>query len=132
MRILVVEDDYISRNAMSRLLSPLGQVAAAADGRRGFEQFRQALDAGEPFDLVTLDVTLPEMDGQTTLVAIRNLEQERGIRDKVRVLITTSLDDVRNITAAFRSLCDDYLVKPIRKPLLLEKIGAFGLSRPQA
>lgn len=132
MRILVVEDDYICRSVMNRLLSPLGQVAAVADGRSGFQQFQKALDAGAPFDLVTIDVTTPEMDGQATLAAIRDLERERGVTDKVRVLITTSLEDVRKITAAFRSLCDDYLVKPVRKPLLLEKIAAFGLPRPPA
>lgn len=49
------------------------------DGREAVTAFTEALDAGEPFDLICLDVMMPEMDGHTALASIRRIESEHGI-----------------------------------------------------
>ncbi|MBK8100102.1 MAG: response regulator [Planctomycetes bacterium] len=133
MRILVVEDDFISRNLMVRFLTPLGTVETGEDGKKGVEAFEKALKKGSPFDLVTLDIMMPQMDGHAALQKIRALEKQIGVPQnlRARVLMTTALDDVKNITAAFRELCDDYVVKPVRKPVLFEKIAELGFTVPQ-
>jgi len=132
MRILIVEDDMVSRSVLSRFLCPFGQVDTAEDGDQGYQMFAQSLDQGQPYDLITLDIMMPRKDGHATLLAIRDLEHRRGIGPglRSRVIVTTALDDVHNITASFRELCDEYVVKPIRKPTLYDKIGELGFPLP--
>lgn len=134
MRILVIEDDYISRSVMARLLAPFGTVDLAEDGHRGLELCRHAIAALAHYELITLDIMMPGIDGLATLMALRELEKQHalGAQQRARVLMTSALDDVRSITTAFRELCDDYIVKPVRKSTLYEKIVELGFQLPVA
>ena len=90
---------------------------------------RTALAAGAPYDLICLDIMLPEMDGQQALTAIRALEEARGIfsSNGARIIMTTALNGPKDVTAAYRSLCGAYLTKPIQKVKLLEELRTFKL-----
>lgn len=63
------------------------------------------------------------------LKEIRSLEQARGVMvgDGVKIVMTTALGDKDNILEAFRGLCDGYLVKPIEKQKVIERLRAFAL-----
>jgi two-component system chemotaxis response regulator CheY len=89
----------------------------------------RALAAGEPYDLMCLDIMMPEMDGQEALKQIRKHEEIRGILppDGVKVVMTTALDDIKNVLAAYHGLCDAYLTKPIRKEDLLNELHKLKL-----
>ena len=58
---------------------------------------------------------MPEMDGQTAIREIRSLEEAGGTLsiDGVKIIMTTAVDDVKNVVKSFNSLCDAYLFKPI-------------------
>ena len=71
MRFLVVDDDFETRHLMQKLLRPFGDVDVATDGEEGVEAFSRALKAGEPFALVTMDILMPNIDGQQALREIR-------------------------------------------------------------
>jgi two-component system chemotaxis response regulator CheY len=90
---------------------------------------RLALEAGEPYNLICLDIMMPEMDGKAALKAIRDLEETAGLTygAGAKVIMTTALNDPRNVFASFNALCDAYLVKPISKSKLLDLIRSFGL-----
>ena len=83
--------------------------------------FRMALDAGQPYDLVCLDIMMPEMDGHAALKEMRALEESKGIDSThgAKIIMTTALGDVKNVAAAYKALCDGYLVKPVDKAKLL-------------
>lgn len=87
------------------------------------------MDEGEPYDLICMDIMMPEMDGQDALKQIRQMEEENGIfsSEGVKVIMTTALDDIKNINNAFHHLCDGYLTKPINKDALLENLHTLGL-----
>ena len=74
-----------------------------------------ALEDGEPYDLVCLDIMMPVMDGYQSLVGIRNLEKERNIPEEkaAKIIMTTALNDERNVKMAFEQGCTIYSGKPI-------------------
>ncbi len=129
MKTLIVEDDFSSRLLLQGILQPYGECHIAVNGREAVTAFETALDGKAPYDLVCLDIMMPEMDGQETLRRIRKLEEGAGIlmSDGVRVIMTTALDDKKNIMNAFRDQCDAYLVKPIDTRKLIEHLKSMQL-----
>jgi two-component system, chemotaxis family, chemotaxis protein CheY len=129
MKTLIVEDDPVSRMVLKEMLKDYGYSDCAVNGREGVNAVRAALDSGRPYNLICLDILMPEMDGQEALMAVRQLEQERDIGPsrEARIIMTTSLDDAESMKTAFDNFCDGYLTKPIRRTELLEKLHRLRL-----
>jgi two-component system, chemotaxis family, chemotaxis protein CheY len=129
MKTLIVEDDFTSRLLLQEFLKPYGEVHIAVNGREAVSAVSTALDQRHPYDLICLDIMMPEMDGQEALRIIRAKEDALGVtpRGGAKIVMTTALDQSRNIIQAFRALCDAYLVKPISKPKLLAQLRDFQL-----
>jgi two-component system chemotaxis response regulator CheY len=100
------------------------------DGKEALEAFGAALKDGTPYDLMCLDITMPDMNGHDVLKRIRDMEEAagRGGLDRVKVIMTTASDDRKNIMGAFRSQCDAYLIKPIDRDRLMSTISSLGLG----
>lgn len=129
MKTLIVEDDFTSRLLLQELLKSYGPTHLAVNGREAVEAFRHALEANQPYSLICLDIMMPEMDGQTALREIRQLEEANNIfsTDGAKVIMTTSLEHPKDVIAAFSGLCDAYLTKPIDKAKLLEHLRTMRL-----
>jgi two-component system chemotaxis response regulator CheY len=129
MRILIVEDDMTSRLLLRKMLEPFGSCDVAVNGKEAVEAFRLASKQGERYALVCLDIMMPEMDGQAALKAIRALEQEAGClpSQAAKIVMTTALRDIENVTSAYRELCDGYLVKPIMRDKLVALLKELEL-----
>ena len=121
MRSLIVEDDFTSRLLLQRLLTPYGECHIAVNGREAVSAYGMALDAGQPYDLVCLDIMMPEMDGHAALKEIRVMEERRihNSTHGAKIIMVSALDDMKNMSAAYQHLCDGYLVKPIAKTELV-------------
>lgn len=115
MKTLIVEDDFTSRLLLQELLKNYGPAHLAVNGTTAVAAVRAALAEGAPFDLICLDIMMPEMDGMEALRQIRALEQAANIQPgcRTRIVITTALADMQSIYDAYGKLCDAYLVKPI-------------------
>lgn len=133
MRSLIVEDDLTTRKLLQIYLSDYGDCFAAINGHEAVEAFEYALDKGEPYGLICLDIMMPGMNGYEALKAIRKAESDRGIKrpDGVKVIMTTVLSDDNNVTRAFETGCEAYLVKPVDKEKLLAEMGKLGLIAQQ-
>lgn len=129
MKILIVEDDFTSRLLLQTILSAYGECHIAVNGKEAIDAFALALEEGKPYQLICLDVMMPEVDGMEALKKIRSLEEEKGINSSagVKIIMTTALGDPKNVIGAFKSLCDAYLVKPVNKSKLLDYLRSFGL-----
>ena len=130
MHILVVEDDFISRKLLCRYLDPFGECDVAVNGIEAISAVRHALEGGSPYDLICLDIMMPGMSGQETLLGIRDLEIEYAPKggNRAKVIMTTALEDSENIRKAFEASADDYIVKPIEKKKFLLKLTELGLK----
>lgn len=129
MKILLAEDDFVTRKYMSNFLSKYGECDVTVDGMEAVDAFMMALEDGEPYDLVCLDIMMPVMDGYQALVGIRNLEKERGIpaEKTVKVIMTTALNEEKNVKMAFELGCTIYSGKPIDQERFDQALKKLGL-----
>lgn len=128
MKILIAEDDFASRKYMLHFLSKYGEVDVTVDGLEALEAYTMALDAKEPYQLVCLDIMMPNSDGYQALKEIRALEKERGItkENEAKIIMTTALTEGRNVNKAFDLGCEAYAGKPIdpkKFERVLKKLG---------
>lgn len=131
MRFLVVDDDFQARSLIQRLLHPYGFTDVATDGEEAVEAFRLALKQGEPYDLITLDILMPNIDGQEALREIREIEKEMEIplEKAVKVIMVSGLDDAKEVhDAFFLGNATSYIVKPIHNQTLFDEITSLGLT----
>lgn len=130
MRILLVEDDHVSRKVLSLMLAPFGEVDTAIDGSEAVGKFTSSRKAGIPYDLICLDVMMPGMDGREVLREIRRLEEQEGhtTLTGVKIVMVTALASYDNIAGAFRDQCDGYLTKPVTKKQLETTLATLGFK----
>lgn len=131
MKSLVVDDDFVSRKILQTILSNYGECHVAVDGKEALEAVNQSLFEDASYDVICLDIMMPELDGQAVLKRIREMEEENGIfgSDCSKIIMTTALDDSENIKQAFREQCESYLIKPISKEKLLKILSEFDLIK---
>lgn len=129
MRILIAEDDLASRKYLSRFLSSYGECDITIDGMEALEAFMMAWDEGRPYDLICLDIMMPELDGMKTLRTIREIENQKGVEEakRVKIIMTTALNDTGNVMSAFETGCEVYAAKPIDTKKLIEVLKKLGL-----
>jgi two-component system chemotaxis response regulator CheY len=129
MKTLIVEDDFTSRLLLQEILKAYGPLHIAVTGGEAVEAVRTALGENQPYDLICMDIMMPEMDGQQALSEIRALEEAYGLfpPDSSTIVMTTALADMKNVMEAYHNLCDAYLAKPINKATLLSELKNLGL-----
>jgi two-component system chemotaxis response regulator CheY len=129
MRVLIVEDDFVGSRLMKKFLEADCFCHLAFDGREAIEAFEAALKEEKPYDLLFLDIMMPEVNGVEVLKTVRKMEEDKGIppEEGVKVIMTTAMNDADVIMESFSARCDGYMVKPIRKDKLFEEIENLGL-----
>ena len=115
-RLLVVDDNKVNRLLLTRSLELQGHgVESAENGRVALEMLRRG-----GFDLVLLDMEMPEMDG---FAVLEQMTKDLQLRD-LPVIVTSSLEGVENIARCIELGAEDYLMKPVNPVLLKARIGA--------
>jgi two-component system, chemotaxis family, chemotaxis protein CheY len=129
MKVLIVDDDSLSLMLMTDILSPFGTCDTADKGSDAIALFEKALADGTPYDLICLDILMPEMDGHQVLKQIRSIEDSMGIDtpDAVKIIMVTSESDVDIILKAYNIRCDVYVTKPISRQIIVDKIRYLTL-----
>jgi adenylate cyclase len=115
-RVLVVDDNKVSRLLLARGLEQQGHRVTFA------ENGRQALDLlhGQPFDLVLLDVIMPELDGEQVLAQLTRAPELRDIP----VIMISASDELDNVVRCIELGAEDYLPKPLNPVLLRARVSA--------
>ncbi len=129
MKILIAEDDFTSRLLLQEILKNYGTCHVAVNGREAVTAACSARQANEPYDLICLDIMMPELDGHDALYQIRANEEEHGVISNhgSKIMMITALSDIKNVHEAYNNLCDGYLTKPIRKADLLDQLRQLKL-----
>ena len=131
MRTMIAEDDFISRKFLFKFLSQFGECDVTVNGMEAIEVYLMALDANEPYDLVCLDLMMPDVDGLHVLKAIREIEQTRNIpqQQRARIIMTTALNQPDEVKASFHTHLEGFASKPVDTEYLLEVIKRLGLLK---
>lgn len=132
IRALIVDDDEPSRLLLRSLLSEVCDCTLAVDGKEAIEAVQKSIEAKSLYDLVCLDILMPEVDGLDALKRIRQIEGGHNIPEALRckVLMTTTVSQLSKTMKAFHYGCSAYLVKPIDKNDLIREMKklSFGTS----
>jgi two-component system chemotaxis response regulator CheY len=128
VKTLIVDDEIFNCKLLQSILKDYGECSIAMNGNEAIQLFEDTLKK-EPYDLICLDIMMPQIDGYEVLHAIRNMEQnqEPQTEKRSRIVMVTALEEQENKTRAFHENCDGYLVKPIERKLLLEMLSKMSL-----
>ncbi|MFO7912285.1 MAG: response regulator [Desulfotignum sp.] len=130
MNILVVDDEIVSRKKMMKILSGFGTCDGVKSGKGALQAVKTALENWQLYNLITLDVSMPDISGVDVLSAVRKMETDRGLTndEKSRILMVTSHSDIETVKACVGK-CDGYIIKPFNKDVMTGKIKKTGLLR---
>ncbi len=132
MRILIAEDDKDTSLLISQYLHQLGECEIVPNGDEAVKAYQKSFREEEPFELICLDIMMPRMSGHETLRKIREIEngEIKNHEQFTKVLMISALSDGDTILQSFLELCDGYLVKPITREDIYEKLTDIGLFEP--
>lgn len=127
MKILIAEDDLSSRKFLHRFMQAYGECDLTVDGMEALDAFLMALNEGNPYDLVCLDIMMPAVDGVKVLQVIRDLERQKKVEEQNRckIIMTTALNEVKLVNSLFEYGCEAYATKPIdikKLELVMDKL----------
>jgi len=128
LKILVAEDEQILRNLIRLMfMQQAHQVVIVANGREAIAAWEQGA-----FDIILLDVRMPEMDGLEAVRRIRKLEQARGL-PRIPVIALTAHTRQEDLEGFIQAGMDDCISKPIAIEELFARIGQYaGSGKPSA
>ncbi|MDR3580053.1 MAG: response regulator [Oryzomonas sp.] len=132
-KCLIVDDDLLGRELISQYLQSVPVVDTAVDGQDAVEKFRTAMEAGDPYELILLDIVMPDMDGIAAGKEIRKLERELALTadEQVKIIMLTALNTPHNVMQSMLSAQSSaYLIKPVEPEKVRKTIGKLGLRVP--
>ncbi|NLC19719.1 MAG: response regulator [Clostridiales bacterium] len=130
MRILIAEDDLVSRQILQKYLSRYGECDIVVDGLEALDAYMIALKDEQPYELICLDIMMPKVDGVKVLKNIRDMENQRKIpaEKRVKIIMTTALAETQFVQQAFEYGCNAYAAKPIDIEKFEEVLQKLGIG----
>jgi HD-like signal output (HDOD) protein len=118
---------------IQKIMEDFCEIDVVDCGQAAIAAYKRSIDTKAPYDLITLDVSMPDLDGREVLKTIREIETENGTNGKqvVKVLMITSSSDKETVLSSIQAGCDDYLVKPFNRDIISDKLEKFGLILPK-
>ena len=130
MEFLIIDDDIESCQLLEKRLEKYGTCIFSADGKTAYNLFLEAHQKLKPFDVIFLDIVMPEIDGHKVLINIREWEETNLAPEKAaKIVMVTAMKDSKNIFSSVKEGCDNYMTKPIRKQGVIDvmqKLGYLG------
>ena len=129
LKILIVDDESVSQIKLQAVLEEFGACLAVSGGREAIAEVKKALDKEDPYDLITIDISMPEMDGSETLFEIRELERKGPSPEKNRakVIMVTAQSDRDSLITCVQAGCDDYIIKPFDPDQIVQRLVSLKL-----
>ena len=130
MRSLIVEDDFTSRNILQTFLSVYGECHIATNGLEAVDAFKLAWEESQPYDLICMDIMMPELNGQDALRMIRGIETDMGLSEdqKAKVIMATALSASKEVVEAFyKGGASAYFVKPLDRAKIVQELKLLNL-----
>jgi two-component system chemotaxis response regulator CheY len=132
-RFLIVDDQEINRYMLQAFLNDYAVCKCAANGKEGLRLFENALLERKPFDLVCVDLMMPEMNGIALIKKIKELEKAHEGFDvlKTKIFVITASESMWDKADLLMDhLCEDYINKPFNRENLVTSLRNNGLIKP--
>lgn len=129
LKILIAEDDAISRKLLWKVMDAYGDCDMVINGIEAIDAVLMAIDEDEPYDLICLDIMMPKVDGVKVLKTIRDLEQQNGIDRPAKIIMTTALSEQEVVEESFEKGSDAYATKPLDIDKLVEVLDNFNMTK---
>lgn len=127
MKALVVDDCMLTREMLAMALEKYASVDRAENGADAVRMVTEALDGEVPYDLICMDLNMPEMSGNEALKLIRRKEELNGAAFRSKAFMITSSSSPDDMMEALLSGdCDDYLTKPVMLKTFSELLHKHG------
>lgn len=128
MRILVIDDEYVALKKMKHLLDPYGDVDIASGAKQALEMYTKAYWDKRMYDLFTIDIDMPEMNGIELLERICHQEELLMVNPAKKIMVTAE-STAENLAKAYKKKSDDFVVKPVLKHILDKKLDKLGFQK---
>jgi two-component system chemotaxis response regulator CheY len=130
MRLLVVDDNPKNAKLLEAILTPYGECESVESGKAAILAFEKAWNDWRPFSFIFLDIMMPEMDGEQVLANIRETEQNKNINDlhRAKIIMVSAHSDEASFNRCIQSGCDDFIVKPFNKEIIIKKLIKHGAN----
>lgn len=121
-KILIVDDEPVNCKLLKELLREKAFCDTVYSGREAIEIYEVAFKTRNNYDLILLDVSMPEMDGIEVLDRIRKYEEGKGIKlgNGTPIIILTAVKDT--FMNAFKKGAEEYILKPVSREVLFQKV----------
>jgi two-component system chemotaxis response regulator CheY len=119
LKILITEDDFVSRTILMQFLSEFGNCHIAKDGLEAIQAFTQAYEPNppQPYDLICMDMLMPNIDGAVAAKTIRGIERSKGVAgpefETAIIFISAVSDPATIIKVCYECGANYYFVKPL-------------------
>ncbi|MCT4593668.1 MAG: response regulator [Anaeromicrobium sp.] len=120
LKILIAEDDMISRKLLWKVLAEYGECDLVVNGIEAIDAYMIALKEKEPYDLICLDIMMPKVDGIKVLKTIRDIEIQFNVEKEAKIIMATALSEREVVDDSFEKGANAYAAKPIDIDKLLE------------
>ncbi len=128
MRILIVDDEMAALTKMKILLSSYGECTLSTTTGQAIQLCIKAIQANIPFDFITIDIQLGKESGHDLLEAINRLELKANISPAKKFMVTAS-GTKDNLMRAYSKGCDGFVVKPVKRDDLEQKMLSLGYAK---
>jgi len=130
MKILIVDDETISRTILLSKMTDIGTCVEVDNAKDAMAEIDKAKAQEQPFDVITLDVSMPVMGGQEMLEHIRKQEAKDKIPkdERVKIIMITARMNLGTIKACIKSGCNGYLTKPVSLVQLIQSLSQLGFE----
>ena len=130
MKILIIDDEIAVLTKLKAILSDYGDCIMTTDADQGLRLFQTAIESQSPFELVLIDIQLAQASGLDLLAAMIDMEIQSKASHALKMMVSAS-GTKANLVKAFTRGCDGFLVKPVKRDVLIEKLGSLGIHKKQ-
>ena len=132
-KILIVDDSASIRQSLLDILTPFATCEVATNGQEAVDLIKRTQGTGNDFDIILMDIIMPEKDGLTAVKEIREFESLMGWNgdDRLTIIIATTIKDPsRIVVAQYECGADAYIAKPFTRDTVLQTLNSNGLTNP--
>ncbi len=123
MRILIVDDDYVSRTKLKKLLSEYGDCDVAPSGEIAIQLVEEADNAGFQYGLITMDINMPQISGHEALKKIMEIDSH------IKILMLTIQKAFKEVVNSYKEGCSWYITKPVDAQKLEDALKEVGIEK---